>query len=170
MKKLLFILLSCTLFGIAMSCSDDDEQPIVKFDSSLVTPVEDFTDPRDQKVYPCVRIGNQIWMTRNLCYQVPCNSFKGCFTWGEAHPDLDRIKVEPEVTPTDEQFITIVTEVANDPQHNGWSGAGGLFVQYIPMFITYYGMGQSDIIGMLKAGALGVNPEVEPFFAQAVER
>lgn len=170
MKKLLFILLSCTLFGIAMSCSDDDEQPIVKFDSSLVTPVEDFTDPRDQKVYPCVRIGNQIWMTRNLCYQVPCNSFKGCFTWGEAHPDLDRIKVEPEVTPTDEQFITIVTEVANDPQHNGWSGAGGLFVQYIPMFITYYGMGQSDIIGMLKAGALGVNPEVEPLFAQTVER
>lgn len=76
MKKLLFILLSCTLSGIAMSCSDNDEQFVLRFDSSLVSPAEDFTDPRDQKVYPCVRIGNQIWMTRNLCYQVPCNSFK----------------------------------------------------------------------------------------------
>lgn len=164
MKKLLSIVLACALFGIVMSCSDDDEQPIVRFDSSVVSPAEDFVDPRDQQVYPCVRIGNQIWMTQNLCYQVPCNSLKGCFTWDEERPNLDRIKVEPAVEPTNEQFIAIATEVATDPEYDGWSGVGDMVVQYLPLWLMY-GMSQSDVIEMLK----GMDPALAQEIVNKVE-
>lgn len=166
MKKLLSIVLACALLGTAVSCSDD-EQPVVRFDSSVVSPAEDFVDPRDQQVYPCVRIGNQIWMTRNLCYQVPCNSFKGCFTWDEARPNLDRITVE--VTLTNEQFSNIVTEVATDPAHDGWSGAADVVLQYVPVWLNF-GMEQSTIIDYMKNGYLGVNPDVELALGQEIEK
>ena len=34
----------------------------------------DFTDPRDGTVYPCVKIGNQVWMTKNLAYLPSVNA------------------------------------------------------------------------------------------------
>jgi hypothetical protein len=34
----------------------------------------DFTDPRDGNVYECVRIGNQVWMKRNLAYLPSVNT------------------------------------------------------------------------------------------------
>lgn len=175
MKKLLSIVLACALFGIAMSCSDDDEQPIVRFDSSVVSPAEDFVDPRDQQVYPCVRIGNQIWMTRNLCYQMPCNSLKGCFTWNETYPNMERVNVWPDYSPSNELFIAVVTEVANDPQYEGWSGMGA----YLPASISFSlngmpdwgvkGTPQEELVAKLKKGELLGDPDIEPDFIEAVE-
>jgi uncharacterized protein (TIGR02145 family) len=40
-------------------------------DSDDTTP---FTDPRDGNVYPCVKIGNQVWMTKNLAYLPSVNA------------------------------------------------------------------------------------------------
>jgi len=43
-------------FGYSLRCLRDTND------------TSDFTDPRDGNVYECVRIGNQVWMTRNLAY------------------------------------------------------------------------------------------------------
>jgi hypothetical protein len=43
-------------FGFSLRCLRDTND------------TSDFTDPRDGNVYQCVRIGSQVWMTRNLAY------------------------------------------------------------------------------------------------------
>lgn len=57
-------------------------------------PVDPFTDPRDGKVYPVVRIGEMDWMAANLdyraegrCYEndpVNCQIYGTLYTWEEA--------------------------------------------------------------------------------------
>ena len=43
-------------FGFSIRCLRDTDD------------TSDFTDPRDGTVYQCVRIGTQVWMTKNLAY------------------------------------------------------------------------------------------------------
>lgn len=125
MKKLL-ILWSCVALTAITSCDKEEyHRPNL---SELISPMQDFTDPRDGSVYPCVRIGNQIWMTKNLCYQLPGHAFKGCFTWEEAYPNLERIKIALD----DETFKTLALEVASDPQYD-WGLMGGNIALWFDM-------------------------------------
>lgn len=43
--------------------------------TKLISKGADFIDDRDGQVYPTVKIGKQIWMTKNLAYNVPKQSF-----------------------------------------------------------------------------------------------
>ncbi len=136
MKKFIYTLLSCIALGSLFSCNDEEELSLNL--SEIVRPEPNFTDPRDYKEYPCVRIGDQVWMTKNLCYQLPGNAFSGCFTWEEAYPDLERIEVDLD----DETFKRLALEVSNDPQQD-W----GMWGMYIPMYLEELGerMTQDDI-------------------------
>lgn len=141
MKRLIISLLS--LVGLCVSCSDNDVDG-VSFDSSVVKPAEDFTDPRDNNTYHCVQIGNQIWMAENLRYQIPGNSIAGCYTWNEEQVDAS------EATVDDETYKRIATEVANDPKYNGWPQYGNKRItgtQMILMMISYldYGSTQEEV-------------------------
>lgn len=142
MKRLIISLLS--LVGLCVSCSDNDVDG-VSFDSSVVKPAEDFTDPRDNNTYHCVQIGNQIWMAENLRYQIPGNSIAGCYTWNEEQVDASNATVD------DETYKRIATEVANDPKYNGWPKNGKKQVVRILATISYfdYGLTQEEVDGYL---------------------
>lgn len=49
-------------FGFSVRCLRDTDD------------TSDFTDPRDGNVYECVKIGNQVWMTKNLAYLPSVNA------------------------------------------------------------------------------------------------
>lgn len=104
----------CLFIGFLSSCSDDEGTDKVNFNQSLIQTADAFTDPRDSSTYQCVRIGDQIWMTENLRYQVDGNTLGGCYTWEERKADLSKATVSNEL------FSEIVAEVAYDPQYEDW--------------------------------------------------
>ncbi len=96
------------------ACGDDDTPSMAAFDASKIKPAPDFTDPRDGTVYKTVQIGQQIWMAENLRYALPGYSLDGAFTWDEAFINRESIR------PDDEALMTIIRNIVNDPQYNGW--------------------------------------------------
>lgn len=60
------------------SCNkDDDGTKTVNTptNDNLIEVGENFTDPRDKTVYPTVKIGKQIWMSKNLSYKLADKSW-----------------------------------------------------------------------------------------------
>lgn len=165
MKKLLYYTTLPIYICLLISCQDEDvATDIVLFDSSVVKAAESFTDPRDNHTYPCIQIGNQIWMAENLCYQIPGNSFNGCYTWEESQATTDLNKVSSEDIPTiieksgvtNALFTQLVNEVATDPQYNGWTMYDTEFMTFLkayPMFLIYleYGMSQIYVLNLFKS-------------------
>lgn len=118
MKNTLFIIPALALLSVAFACSSDDDGGTLAFDSAVVKPADDFTDPRDNNTYHCVQIGSQIWMTENLRYQLPGNSLAGCFTWGEEVADIESASVDNAT------FRRVATALANDAKYGGWPQYG----------------------------------------------
>lgn len=66
MKK--FILIVTVIFVALWACND--EEKVSYYQVPNVSAAEDFVDARDQKVYKCITIGDQIWLAENLAYRV----------------------------------------------------------------------------------------------------
>lgn len=114
MKKYIFQPIIALLAVTSLvACSEEAATDEVHFNASVVQSAPDFVDPRDNQVYPCVQIGKQVWMTRNLAYRVPGNSLSGCYTWKEVEPAIPE-----EGVVSDEAFIEIGTKLLADPQYN----------------------------------------------------
>lgn len=113
-KQFTYIFIALTSLAIS-ACSNDETQENINFNAAVVQPAPDFVDPRDGQVYSCVQIGNQVWMTRNLAYQLPGNSLKGCFTWNEVYFDSDEAFEIP-----DETFVNLGLDLLLDTQYH-WS-------------------------------------------------
>lgn len=59
-----------------VSCSNDDDMSTTPANNNVsITAGENFTDSRDGTVYPTVKINDQIWMTKNLSFNVNGQSF-----------------------------------------------------------------------------------------------
>ncbi len=54
---------------VMTSCDKDDDNKVVKPNGVSIEKGEDFKDSRDGQIYPTVKIGNQVWMTKNLAYK-----------------------------------------------------------------------------------------------------
>ena len=90
MKKIVMLLV-----GIVICCAcNDEEKSVATFDPSVIQPAETFIDPRDGHEYPCIQVGNQIWMCENLAYQLPHGAFGGCYTWDEKPVSFASLEAE----------------------------------------------------------------------------
>lgn len=132
-----------SLAALLAACGDNEEADVA-FDSTVVQQADDFTDPRDNNTYRCIRIGDQIWMAENLRYELPGNSLSGCFTWDEDVADVSEADVD------DQTFRTVATAVANDTQYNGWPQYGNsrqTGTQVILSMVSFldYGYGQDMV-------------------------
>lgn len=88
MKKIGIVLLA--LLG-CWACSEENGS---KIDLSGISSAEPFTDVRDGKTYPCVRIGDQTWMAGNLSYRLPMGALEECFTFGEKEMETDQVQID----------------------------------------------------------------------------
>lgn len=114
----------CTLSAISMltihSCSKEEQEGLINFDNSVISSANNFVDTRDNTTYPCIKIGNQIWMAENLRYATPGGPLSGCYTWGEATFSTKSITSLDDVPLTDDEWMEIAYRVARDPQYNSW--------------------------------------------------
>lgn len=158
MKKIfnIFLIAACAV-PVLTSCSDDDDVSAVAFNPAVVKTAPDFVDARDNNVYTCVQIGDQIWMAENLRYSLPLNAMDGSFTWGEEIIDPDRMTVPGDV------FCDVANKVKDDPQYDGWSQYGFSFQAYIPMYLDYVESGMMSSTTVMSA--LG---SLFPLYADAV--
>jgi uncharacterized protein (TIGR02145 family) len=72
-KQLLLFILAINIFPcilFVLSCKKDNSN-----NNTTVTVVNQFTDPRDKKVYNTVVIGTQTWMAQNLDYDTAAGSY-----------------------------------------------------------------------------------------------
>lgn len=118
--------LSCSF--IFAACSDDKEHTI---DKSNIQQVEDFTDPRDNKIYRCVQIGNQIWMIDNLAYFLENGAADGCYTWEQPSLDLENFVLGKQ------EFQKVYMSVVQDPNHN-WQQEVGVPAFTLQMQLNFY--------------------------------
>lgn len=80
-----------------LSCSKENEPNYVV---SGVYSAEDFLDVRNQKLYKCIEIGDQIWMAENLAYRLEgVDNNLDCRTWEEAiySMSIDSVQVSDDI-------------------------------------------------------------------------
>lgn len=114
MIKKWIIMLAC--LPMLWAC-DTNEMSGPVYDPSDIQPVDSFLDVRDGQKYGCVRIGNQIWMTRNLAYYLPEGSYGDCCTWDEKKLKLDDVKISVE------DWCNCAQAVLDDPAYD-WAAQG----------------------------------------------
>ena len=71
-------LLSILFIAFFISCSDDNNDNIEPEEKEMelgIAKSEDFIDTRDNTVYPTVKIGEQIWMAKNLRFKLEGKSW-----------------------------------------------------------------------------------------------
>ena len=127
---------------------------------------ENFTDPRDGKVYKTVKIGNQIWMVENLAYDASSskcydNNLANCNKYGKLYDWNTAMKACPSGwhLPSQEEWQRLVdfaggNEIAGKKlkAKNGWNNNGNGTDEYgfsaLPGGIGFSG-GDFAVVGNL---------------------
>lgn len=148
MKRLhYYIMTLCFVSATAfVACDKDDAPSADAIDSSQFKQVENFTDPRDGKVYRCIQVGNQIWMAENLAYYPPLGSADGCYTWKE------ETYVGGPIALTDDEWyqaaLALATEMPDWGAYmalgNYWDGNRTNMENTVFPMMAQYGMPVSD--------------------------
>ncbi len=78
MKKFYLFILMATIISLQFGCAKDDDS-----DDNENTNPESITDARDGKVYATEKVGDQVWFTENLNYEVPASirDYKAQQSW-----------------------------------------------------------------------------------------
>lgn len=140
MKKLTILFVAC----LCMVWACDSEETGYTFDASLVKPASDFTDSRDGKVYSCVQIGEQVWMTENLSYFLPQGTLDGCFTWNGKAFDASNVDYPVDA------WVELMESTLNDPAYD-WNSMGVPVIQL------------KMLISMVKRGSIAPSDANESF-------
>lgn len=150
------------------------------YDPADIQQVDSFLDVRDQQKYGCVRIGDRIWMTRNLAYYLPNGSYDDCCTWGEKKLEIEDVKLSGEawcecaLTLLDDPAYDWVAEgvdVEDVRKRAGWVADGlpasiqlARFQEYYPTFYEVFSV-------RLNEATLAVVPEYAlPHMQEAEQR
>lgn len=129
MKKWIMILASLPMLW---AC-DTNEISGPVYDPADIQQVDSFLDVRDQQKYGCVRIGDRIWMTRNLAYYLPNGSCDNCCTWGEEKLDIEDVALPGQ------DWYDCVVAVLDDPAYD-WV-AEGVDAMDVLMWADFVAMG-----------------------------
>lgn len=140
MKKFVFII-SVVLVAL-WACNDEDE--VSYYQVPGVSAAEDFVDSRDQKVYKCITIGDQIWLAENLAYRLTLGDNNlACRTFEEEYLSLpiDSVKIS-----TDDYIAAMNQDIANGTLEDINLG----YMMVSDMMVMMFSMGASvdDLIGM----------------------
>ena len=134
----------------------DSEETGYNFDASLVKPAADFTDSRDGKVYSCIQIGEQVWMTENLSYLLPKGTLDGCFSWDGETFDMS------DVSYSEDDWVELMETTLNDPTYD-WA-AMGVQVSLVNFYVSMVKRGM-----MYASGATSLLETNAPAFYEVVK-
>ena len=134
----------------------DSEETGYNFDASLVKPAADFTDSRDGKVYSCIQIGEQVWMTENLSYLLPKGTLDGCFSWDGETFDMS------DVSYSEDDWVELMETTLNDPAYD-WA-AMGVQVSLVNFYVSMVKRGM-----MYASGATSLLETNAPAFYEVVK-
>ena len=140
MKK--FLLIISVVFVALWACNDENEASYYQVPG--VSAAEDFVDSRDQKVYKCITIGDQIWLAENLAYRLTLGDNNlACRTFEEEYLSLpiDSVKIS-----TDDYIAAMNQDIANGTLEDINLG----YMMVSDMMVMMFSMGASvdDLIGM----------------------
>ena len=152
MKKLTILFVAC----LCMVWACDSEETGYNFDASLVKPAADFTDSRDGKVYSCIQIGEQVWMTENLSYLLPKGTLDGCFSWDGETFDMS------DVSYSEDDWVELMETTLNDPAYD-WA-AMGVQVSLVNFYVSMVKRGM-----MYASGATSLLEINAPAFYEVVK-
>lgn len=152
MKKLTILFVAC----LCMVWACDSEETGYNFDASLVKPAADFTDSRDGKVYSCIQIGEQVWMTENLSYLLPKGTLDGCFSWDGETFDMS------DVSYSEDDWVELMETTLNDPTYD-WA-AMGVQVSLVNFYVSMVKRGM-----MYASGATSLLETNAPAFYEVVK-
>jgi uncharacterized protein (TIGR02145 family) len=127
MKTTIFALVAFCFVASFSSCKKDDPTEDTSTDNGNV-----FTDSRDGKTYPLVKIGDQIWFAQNLNYtgdSAKCynNESDSCAKYGRLYDSLSAQTACPNGShlPTDAEWKTLEMELGmseTDVELTGYRG------------------------------------------------
>ena len=143
MKK--FILIVSVIFVALWACND--EEKVSYYQVPGVSAAEDFVDSRDQKVYKCITIGDQIWLAENLAYRVTVGDNNlACRTFEEEYLSvpIDSVKV-----PVDDYIAAMNQDIANGVLED--IDLGMMMVSDMMVMMLSYGTPIDDLIAMYEA-------------------
>lgn len=144
MKKFVFII-SVVLVAL-WACNDEDE--VSYYQVPGVSAAEDFVDSRDQKVYKCITIGDQIWLAENLAYRLTLGDNNlACRTFEEKYlsSPIDSVKL------TGQDYVDAMNrDIANGVLPDATYEMFGTTIYVkddISNYFLLYQMGVDDVIG-----------------------
>ncbi len=142
MKK--FILIVTVIFVALWACND--EEKVSYYQVPNVSAAEDFVDARDQKVYKCITIGDQIWLAENLAYRVTLGDNNlACRTFEEDYLSvpIDSVKI-PNSLYSEAMHRDIASGVLEDID----AGFFGMVSDVMDMMLLEYNTPIDELIAM----------------------
>ncbi len=112
-----------------------------------VKPAADFIDMRDQRVYKCIEIGDQIWFAENLAYKLAeGDNNMGCRTFGESFLSMPFEEVN---IPNEMLVEKLNEEIENGILEDVYYEMFGTKIyakDMVAEFLLMYGMPLSEVI------------------------